>query len=77
MTPTEFTAALDTLGWSRRELARRLACDTNLPARWAAGATIPPAIETWLGAWVRFAVKHPAPEWRVRGRTMTATGDTL
>lgn len=66
MTPTQFTAALATLGWSQRHLASLLECDTNLPTRWARGdAAIPPSIARWLTVLAAFAEKHPAPnDWR-------------
>ena len=69
----EFSAALTTLGWSHRELARRLRCDTNLSLRWAAGrATIPPQIAAWMTRRTRDLTNDPAPDdWRVLGRRAT------
>jgi hypothetical protein len=68
MTPTEFTAALDVLGWSKRELVRHIRCDTNLPLAWERGEVeIPPRIEAWLTKLAQFHLKHPPPtDWRVR-----------
>lgn len=68
MTPDVFRATLATLGWSQRHLAYLLACDTNLPTRWATGrATIPPSIAAWLKELVRYHYAHPVPQdWRVR-----------
>jgi hypothetical protein len=68
MTPKQFTAALETLGWSQRHLATLLACDTNLPTRWARGtADVPPSIGTWLADLARHHHRHPTPtDWRSR-----------
>lgn len=69
MTPSQFTEALATIGWSQRHLAELLRCDTNLPTRWASGrATVPKPIAAWLGDIARYHERHPAPEWRVRHR---------
>jgi hypothetical protein len=67
MTPAEFTAALDVLGWSLRDLTRRIKCDSNLPTYWERGEVeIPPRIEAWLTKLVQFHLKHPAPKnWRL------------
>ena len=69
MTPAQFTAALATIGWSQRHLATLLACDTNLPTRWATGrAAVPPALAAWLGKLAECHRRHAVPEWRIRHR---------
>ena len=66
MTPAEFKAAIGELGWNHRQLARLLACDHNLPARWAAGsAPVPPTIASWLDRLVIAHANNPVPtDWR-------------
>ena len=68
MTPAGFRAALDQIGWSRRQLAQRLECDTKLANRWATGsAPIPPSVARWLERRVRDDLREPPPtDWRVR-----------
>jgi len=70
MTPAEFTAALDVLGWSRRHLVELLGCDTTLANRWASGrARVPTKIAQWLTRRVKDLQRDPPPEgpnWRVR-----------
>jgi len=68
MTPAEFTAALDVLGWSKRELVRHIKCDTNLPLAWERGEIeIPPRIASWLLKLSSYHLKQPPPtDWRVR-----------
>jgi ribosome-binding protein aMBF1 (putative translation factor) len=68
MTPAGFRAALEEIGWSRRQLAQRLECDTQLANRWAAGgAPIPPSVARWLEQLVRALERTPPPDdWRVR-----------
>jgi transcriptional regulator with XRE-family HTH domain len=58
----------ETLGWSHREIARRLGCSVNLPLRWESGrAETPPAVLGWLERLARHIDRHPPPpEWRVR-----------
>jgi len=66
MTPDEFTAALDVLGWSKRELVRHIKCDTNLPLTWERGEVeIPWRVAAWLTRLMLFHLKHPPPKnWR-------------
>jgi len=68
MTPAGFRAALEEIGWSRRQLAQRLECDTKLANRWATGgAPIPPQIARWLEQLARVLERNPPPnDWRVR-----------
>jgi len=68
MTPTQFSSALERLGWSQRHLASLLECDTNLPTRWATGrAKVPESLARWLSALAIFHDRHPVPtDWRQR-----------
>ncbi len=68
MTPAEFTASLDALGWSQRHLARLLECDTNMPTRWARGTVqVPPSIAEWLEQLVWHHECYGVPDdWRIR-----------
>jgi hypothetical protein len=68
MTRAEFRAALATLGWSHREIARRLGCDPGLSIRWGrGGAPAPAEVAVWLSALVRAMERHPPPQdWRRR-----------
>jgi len=68
MTPAGFRAALEEIGWSRRQLAQRLDCDTKLANRWAVGqAPIPPPVARWLEQLTRAIERTPPPnDWRVR-----------
>lgn len=67
MTPVEFNATLQELGWGQRLLARRLGCDAMLVNRWANGKTpIPSQIAAWI---TRLRAAHaqqpkPADGWR-------------
>jgi hypothetical protein len=67
MTPAEFSAALEALGWSHRHLARRLRCDSGLPIRWARGtAPVPLPLARWLvSAWDWHELHPPPVDWRV------------
>jgi transcriptional regulator with XRE-family HTH domain len=54
--------ALRTIGWSQRELARRVGVDETQVRRWAAGKTaIPPALAVWLAKATAWHAKHPPP----------------
>jgi hypothetical protein len=68
MTPDQFTAGLQTIGWSQRQLVALLGCDTILATRWSRGtAAIPPRIERWLTKLVACHERNPVPnDWRVR-----------
>ena len=68
MNPDDFIAAVETLGWTRYQLSRRLGCDHNLPARWADGsAAVPPQIARWLERLARAHIANPTPtDWRVK-----------
>jgi len=76
MTPAEFTTALRTLGWTHAELARRLACDTNLPSRWASGrAPVPERLGEWLAERAQRLKESPPPPWREWRRATFSTPD--
>jgi hypothetical protein len=49
-------------------LATLLACDTNLPTRWARGtAPVPASLASWLADLARYHRRHPTPtDWRSR-----------
>jgi ribosome-binding protein aMBF1 (putative translation factor) len=64
MTPDQFRACLDLIGWSQRGLAARLQMDERQVRRWAAGADIPRPIAAWLEDLALFHERHPAPQWR-------------
>ena len=60
----ELIALLETIGWSRHQLAKRLGCSPALVQRWVEGvAPVPNHILPWLRPIARSVT--PAPEWRV------------
>ena len=68
MTPDQFRACLEAIGWTQRGLAERLSCNERGVRRWADGsAAIPPAIAAWLMALASAHELHPAPQdWKRR-----------
>jgi hypothetical protein len=68
LTGAEFTAAIASIGWSRRHLVFLLQCDLTLALRWERGlAPIPPSIASWLLKLSSFHLKQQPPtDWRVR-----------
>lgn len=51
ITPEQFTAALESLGWSQAVFARKAGLDKNTPSRWAGARTpIPAWVSSYLGA---------------------------
>lgn len=53
---------LSVLGWSVRELARRMAQSQSTVARWAGGTVdVPWKVAAWLEVLVAFHLKNPAP----------------
>ena len=65
MTPARLAACLATIGWSRRELGRRLGLEAGRPEHWAQGRRpIPPAVTAWLEALAAEVARHPAPQVR-------------
>jgi DNA-binding transcriptional regulator YiaG len=59
MTPTEFSRALDRLGFSQIGLARFTGRDARTVRRWAAGEPIPSELALLLRLMVRFKVTPP------------------
>lgn len=68
MTSDEFTEALQSIGWSKRQLVEQLACSPELAQRWADGrASVPPSIARWLERMAACHERYPVPDdWRVR-----------
>lgn len=68
MSPAEYAAAVDALGWSGRHVAGMLGCHRNLPPAWEDGRlTVPPAVAQWIGQIVQVIQKYPPPaQWRTR-----------
>ncbi len=62
MSSHRLLVCLAILGWSVRELARRLACHQTTVMRWT-GATspVPDEVAAWLEALTSFHAAHPAP----------------
>lgn len=59
--------ALYALGWSQRELSRRLAQDERTVRRWAAGEyPAPPAVLAWLETLAAHHAAHPAPRQKAQ-----------
>jgi DNA-binding transcriptional regulator YiaG len=79
MTPTEFAAAVDRLGWSQRGLADLLGCDDRLVRRWANGErSFPPSLVAWLRTLATFHAAHPPPtDWRRRAVAGSSFEDRL
>jgi hypothetical protein len=51
MTPDQLNEALRILGWSTRELARRVGCSPETSRRWTIGQLpVPPDIAVWVAA---------------------------
>lgn len=67
---TTFASHRAALGWSHREIARRLGCDVALPIRWESGkAETPPKVAKWLERSARAIERLPPPDnWRVKDR---------
>jgi transcriptional regulator with XRE-family HTH domain len=61
MTPDRFRECLALLRWSQRGLADALEMDERQVRRWAAGATVPPAVAAWLEKLAAIHAKHPPP----------------
>ena len=65
MTTEEFIAAREAMGWSRTELARRMACSENTIRNMEAGKQqIPKALALWLARLARTLERDPIPDWR-------------
>ena len=61
MTADRLRVLLDRIGWSQRELARRVGYDERQVRRWAAGATIPDDIAAWLEELDAVLARRPPP----------------
>lgn len=61
MTPTRLRACLGTIGWSQRELARRIRYDERQVRRWASGAKIPTEVAAWIEAVAALLSNAPTP----------------
>ena len=63
MSPAEFRAALDTLGWSARSLARLLGRRPNTVIAWGhpARGGPPDDVAAWIGLWLDHLRQHPPP----------------
>jgi transcriptional regulator with XRE-family HTH domain len=61
MTPAAFRAALASLRWTQRGLAAALGVDERQVRRWAAGATVPPAVAAWLTKAAAWMDRNPPP----------------
>jgi ribosome-binding protein aMBF1 (putative translation factor) len=68
MTPAEFVAAREALGWPRTQIARFLNCnEKSIRQMEAAQRSIPPAVAGWLRRALRWLENNPPPDdWRVR-----------
>jgi transcriptional regulator with XRE-family HTH domain len=61
MTSETLRASLAALRWSQRGLAKALGVQERQVRRWAAGATIPPAIAEWLARAAAWHLANPPP----------------
>lgn len=65
MTPERFVELRAAIGWTRREMARRLNCsDNSLRQMEAQLQSIPPSLARWLERLARCHEQNPAPDWR-------------
>lgn len=59
MTPAEFLAALDALGWKQSDFCRKTGVSKDTPSRWAGGKTpIQPWVRAYLGAMLEIKRLH-------------------
>jgi len=62
MSSHRLLVCLAALGWTLRELVRRLGCHRTTAMRWASGQSpVPDDVATWLETLVAFHAEHPAP----------------
>jgi transcriptional regulator with XRE-family HTH domain len=65
MTPDQFTAALDALGWKQTEFCRKTGLTKQTPSNWVRGRSpIPVWVEAYLGAMLDLSTlyrKYAAP----------------
>jgi transcriptional regulator with XRE-family HTH domain len=64
VTGPEIERCLEAIGWTRRELGRRLDVDKTQVLRWTTGGyQIPDATARWLRQVARWHDDHPAPPY--------------
>jgi ribosome-binding protein aMBF1 (putative translation factor) len=62
--------ALDTLDWSRRQLAKHVGCSPAIVDRWALNGKVPPDVEVWLEVMTAFRKANPPPaDWKRRRKS--------
>jgi len=62
VTGAELAVALRTIGWSQRELARRVGVDETRVRRWARDAArMPDDVAAWLAEAAAWHAEHPPP----------------
>ena len=63
MTPKQFTAAVEQIGWTLRGVADRLELPPTRISRWAAGEVpVPDAVAQWLKTLASTHKQNPAPK---------------
>jgi len=71
MSPHQLLVCLAVLGWSERELARRIGRHQTTIKRWTSGSgAVDDDTAAWLERLVAFHLAHPAPRYRLRDRTL-------
>lgn len=61
MTPERFRECLDAIGWTGRELARRLEVDERQVRRWSSGSEMPQRVADWIEALAEAHQANPPP----------------
>ena len=61
MTPSEYRAAFDTIGWTHTRLAERLSMSERQVRRWYAGGPVPTRVAEWLLRLARCHADNPPP----------------
>lgn len=70
MSPATLRTHLAAMGWTQRELARRLGIAHNTVARWSLGQyPVPPHVAVWLTQAASFMQEHPPPSGLVGDRS--------
>jgi len=62
VTPAEYRAAFDTIGWTHSHLADRLVMSERQVRRWYAGDPVPNRVAEWLGCLAQHHAANPPPE---------------
>ncbi len=79
MTPEQFTATLDTLGWKQTDFCRKTGLTKQTPSRWVHGMSpIPAWVDAYLEAMLDLAMLHrkylaPTPHERPTAAPADAT----